>query len=73
MDGVFEKRGARKIILYGISMGAATALMSLKRVKVDGVVADCPFDSPFSAFEYTAKSIMLRCFVCTCWGLQRRL
>lgn len=50
-----KKRGARKIILYGISMGAATALMSLKRVKVDGVVADCPFDSPFSAFEYTAK------------------
>ena len=50
-----KKRGARKIILYGISMGAATALMSLKCVKVDGVVADCPFDSPFSAFEYTAK------------------
>lgn len=47
--------GNEKIILFGISMGAAASLMSLKYCSVDGVIADCPFSSALSAFEFNAK------------------
>ena len=47
---VEERRGTEKgIYLFGISMGAATVLMSssiLDKNRVKGIIADCPYSSP---------------------------
>lgn len=48
-----------EIILHGISMGAATAVMTagLKLPdNVKGVIADCPFTSPWEVFSHVLKS-----------------
>jgi len=51
-----------KIILWGISMGAATVLSSLEfpmPKSVKGVVADCPFSSPLGIIKLVAGGMGL--------------
>lgn len=47
------------ILLYGVSMGATTALMTLGfknlPIAVKGAVADCAFTSPFDVFAHILK------------------
>ncbi len=57
-----ERFGAnQKIILYGISMGAATVLMAAGESElpenVVGVVADCPYSSPIDIIAHVAKKL----------------
>ncbi|MBQ3565551.1 MAG: alpha/beta hydrolase, partial [Oscillospiraceae bacterium] len=51
--------GKKKIILYGVSMGGATVLMTtgLKEIpdNVKAVVADCAFTSPYDVFAHVLK------------------
>ena len=49
-----------KIFLIGISMGAATVLMSTELLlpkNVVGVMADCPYSTPWAAISRTAKKM----------------
>ena len=50
-----------KIAIQGISMGAATVLMAAAfrplPDNVKCVIADCPFSSPFSIFEFSEKTL----------------
>lgn len=61
IDWVFEKCGEDvEIILHGISMGGATALMASglelpKQVK--GIVSDCAFTSPKEVFTHVLKTM----------------
>ena len=54
-----ERFGAdTKIILYGISMGAATVLMASELElpeNVKGIIADCPYGSPLGIITHVAK------------------
>ncbi len=51
--------GKKKIILYGVSMGGATVLMTtgLKEIpdNVRAVIADCAFTSPYDVFSHVLK------------------
>lgn len=54
-DALLEKTSSRVIFLYGISMGAATVLMSASLglpPEVKGIIADCGFTSPWEQFRY---------------------
>lgn len=58
-----EKYGAEhKIILYGISMGASTALLTAARyggvgsLTISGVIADCGYGSAFDEFAYLLRT-----------------
>lgn len=57
MERRFE--GHIKIVLFGVSMGAATALMTLGIASlspcVKAVVADCAFTSPYDVFSHILK------------------
>ena len=60
IDYIINQFGEDKeIILYGISMGAATALMTTGfenlQPQVKGVIADCGFTSPFDVFSHVLK------------------
>lgn len=49
-----------KIILYGISMGAATVLMASDLElppNVKGIIADCPYASPMEIISHVAKQM----------------
>lgn len=49
-----------RIGIHGESMGAATALLSLKYIKPAFVVADCPFSDSYKLFEeFTIKNVHL--------------
>ncbi len=56
-----EKRfeGKKKILLYGVSMGASTVLMASGTEgfpeSVKAVIADCAFTSPFDVFAHIMK------------------
>ncbi|MBQ7699153.1 MAG: alpha/beta fold hydrolase [Clostridia bacterium] len=54
---VSENYGDVPVYLEGISMGAATVLMSsdLPMPNVRGIVADCPYSSPFGIVSLVAK------------------
>ena len=55
---VKEKYPNREIILEGISMGASTVLMSLKKINqndIKYVIADCPFSSPKEIIQSVMK------------------
>lgn len=55
-------RPGRPIILYGISMGAATILMASALElppEVKGIIADCPFDAPENIIMEVGRSIHL--------------
>ncbi len=49
----------QKTVLFGCSMGSATALMAASlpfvRESVSAIVADCPFSSPYDEFCYIIK------------------
>ncbi len=50
-----------KIVLYGISMGAASVVMATSldlQKNVKGVIADCPYSSPVDIILYVAKNSM---------------
>ena len=52
--------GQTQIILHGISMGAATALMTTGLtlpVQVKGVISDCAFTSPKAVFSHVLRSM----------------
>ena len=52
----------QKIILVGISMGAATVLMSSGLGlpgNIKGIIADCPYSSPLEIIEQAGKSLGL--------------
>ena len=61
IDFVIEKAGENaKIVLYGMSMGAATVLMAaeLRLPKnVVGIVADCGFSSPYGIIRKVVKEM----------------
>ncbi len=53
----FEKKN---ILLYGVSMGAATVLMTsgfeeLSQRNVKGIISDCAFTSPYDVFAHILK------------------
>lgn len=54
---VREKYGDVPVYLEGISMGAATVLMSsdLSMPNVKGIIADCPYSSPFGIVSLVAS------------------
>ncbi|MBR6922617.1 MAG: alpha/beta fold hydrolase [Clostridia bacterium] len=56
---VCETYGDVPVFLEGISMGAATVLMSadLPMKNVRGIVADCPYSSPFGIVSLVARRI----------------
>ena len=56
---VSETYGDVPVYLEGISMGAATVLMSadLPMPNVKGIVADCPYSSPFGIVSLVAKRL----------------
>lgn len=51
--------GKKKIILYGVSMGGATVLMTTGFKEISGsvkaVIADCAFTSPYDVFAHILK------------------
>ncbi len=52
--------GKKKIILYGVSMGGATVLMTTgfrecSEYNVKAVIADCAFTSPYDVFSHILK------------------
>ncbi len=51
-----------KIILHGVSMGAATVCKMIDKVpaQVRLAIADCPYTSAFEEFEATVKSVGIR-------------
>ena len=60
IDYIVKQFGEDKeIILYGVSMGASTALMTTGfedlHSCVKGVIADCGFTSPFDVFSHVLK------------------
>ncbi|MBQ8407428.1 MAG: alpha/beta hydrolase [Clostridia bacterium] len=61
IDYVSERFGRdTKIFLIGVSMGAATVLMATELSLPDnvvGVMADCPYDTPWHAISGTAKKM----------------
>ena len=64
---VEERKGKENgIYLFGISMGAATVLMSsaiLDKNTVKGIIADCGYTSPDAIFRHIVKnSFRLPCF-----------
>lgn len=60
VDYAVERFGAdTKIILYGVSMGAATVLMASGLSlpdNVKGIIADCPFSCPLDIILHVGKS-----------------
>ena len=53
-----------KIFLFGISMGASTAIMSAPLItsqKVAGIIADCPYSSPKQIIKKIAIDMKLPC------------
>ncbi len=49
-----------KVIIHGESMGAATALLSLKQIKPELVIADCPFcDSERLFGEFVVRNLKI--------------
>ena len=63
-----ERFGAEtEILLFGISMGAATVLMSLALdppKNVAGIVADCPFSSPADILRKVGRDMKLPVALC---------
>ncbi len=52
--------GKKKIVLYGVSMGGATVLMTtgfkeISDYNVKAVIADCAFTSPYDVFSHILK------------------
>ena len=57
---VKERFPGCRIVLHGESMGAATVLLSLRYIKPDAVVADCPFcDSERLFREYIRRNMSI--------------
>ena len=56
---VHDKYGDVPVYLEGISMGAATVLMSsdLPMPAVRGIIADCPYSSPFGIVSLVARRL----------------
>ena len=55
-----KKQGAKKIILYGVSMGAASVMMSLDKnlpKEVKYAIEDCGFTSPYEEYKYQLKNL----------------
>lgn len=49
-----------QILLYGVSMGAATVLMASELplpVNVKGIIADCPYSSPWGIIKKVCKDV----------------
>lgn len=63
VDYVLERFGTdTKIVLYGVSMGAATVLMASDLElpeNVKGIIADCPYSSPMDIILHVAKDMPL--------------
>ncbi len=49
-----ELAPSAKVVLWGLSMGASTALLAAKGVEADGVIAESPFDSLDGTFTHHA-------------------
>ncbi len=60
-DWLLQAHPAEKLYLFGISMGAATVLMAEGipeiRERVDGILADCGFTSPYEMINFTGKRL----------------
>lgn len=61
IDYAIDRFGNIKILLYGISMGAATILMASNLItcnNVVGIVADCPYSSPSKIIKKVCSTDM---------------
>lgn len=62
INWIIQRKGPdSRILLYGVSMGAATALMclSLRPRNLIGVVADCPYSSPKAIVRKVSRDYWL--------------
>ncbi len=55
-----KKQGAKKIVLYGVSMGAASVMMSLDKDlpnEVTNAIEDCGYTTIYSEYKYQFKNL----------------